>query len=349
MAVTMSLSSVKGTYNFPADEMPIFSRRLEYTRQGDQGYSLRKRNLTLEGFFLRNNHQEICTAYQELLKVLNANNAVFVYNNGLEDIVNATVYVDDYSEPPDWKEYDGVYNIAMHYFEQPQEGTELGIQASYTSNGGTWHFDPTPNWAGGYQRSRNDHRGPVLSPSGAPLNIELTQTLSGWITAPDSAQMQTKVNDFATIIGQDGQLQYGAWANNVRIAEIQLPSTFPRDYCPYTIVFKYDSQPLISFSSSRSISRIHNHPKIIDNPYCGVKYAKEYSQSPQEITYNIKLRAYDVLTARTLLVNEAAALIIPNGVEMPGGVEVWDDMDTSVAFTCTKWYPNAVIANLTGT
>ena len=349
MAVTMTINSVNGLYTFPADEMPLIQRRVEYARQGDVGYSLRRRNVTLSGFFLRNSHAEIMSAYQELLRIVNANDATLVYSIGTEDIINNQVYIDDYTEPEDWKEYEGNYQISMHYFEVPKQGTELGIQASYTSPGGTFHFDPTPNWSGGFKRIRPDFRSPVTTPSGQALTSEQSQTLTGWLVAPDAAQMQTKINELAQVCGQDGQLQYGAWINNVRIEDLQLPNTFPRDFCPYTIVFKYDTSNIIEYESTRSIARVHNNPKFIVNPYCGTKYAKEYAESPQEITYSIRLRAYTVASAREFLANEASFLIEPGGVEVPGGTEVWSDMNTSVAFTCTKWYPNAVIPNLAGT
>jgi hypothetical protein len=348
MPVSMKFTSSLGVYQFDTEEMPLIGRRVEYQRGQDQGYGNRRINCDLTGFFDRKNHQEIVAAYKELLDVIKANDAQFEYKVEDVTIINSRVYMDNFADPADWKEFQGDYAISFHYFEQPDfTVSDLGILATYTPTvGPAYVFVQTPYWQSGIKKNRAGFRAPAKTPAGVDLASEVTITLSGQLTADTHANMKNKIEELKTSFASDGVLNYGDWSNAVRVEDLQIPSVFPRDYCNFVIVLKYDSPGVIECQSRRSFSRIHGFPQIEEFPWCGTRRIRVFGPSGQYVNYFIRIRALDIATARTQLANEAANLIVAGGVEMEGGKEDWDDTDPSVSLSCTKFYNTPLLANL---
>lgn len=348
----MQFVSSTGTFTFDREFMPLIGRRVGYARQGDQGYAGNKRiDCTLNGFFYSISHKEVVDRYQALLAILKCNDAHFVYRTDDQTIiVDKQVYIDDYAEPVDWKQYSGEYSLAFHYFELPTHTlSDLGIQAVYSpSTGPPYTFNPVPNWSGSFKPNRPNWRGPRVTPSGQPLASETTVTLTGRLAADDHAALKNKVDALTGALQYDGTLNYGVWTNQVRVEDFQIPSTFPRNYVDYQIVLKYDSPGIIKFSSKRSVSRLHNHPKITELPLCGTVRTLLFTPLGQTINYYFNIQAMSIPAARTLLINEVQAMIFSGGIELEGGREEWDDSQNEVTLTCSKYYFPPVVNNLQG-
>lgn len=355
MPVLMKLVSATGTFIFDTARMPLFDRRLEYMRLSDQGYGGRRVNCSLNGFIQGNRHKEVIEKYQALLAIVKANNALFTYQVDDLVIINQQVYFDDYEEPADWKEYEGDYNLTFHYFEVPNHSmAELGITASYSPtsgplSGGIYTFDPVPLWGGSKKNNREDWRSSIVTPSGQRIADEITVTLTGRLHATNEATLRGKLNTLSSFLDYGGVLNYGSWSSTVRVEDFQIPPTFPRDYCDYSITFKYDTAGVIEFRSRRQYSRLHAFPKITELPYCNTRRIQLFGPSPQTVNYFISVRAMTLAIARSQIASEVANLVISGGIELEGGSEAHDDTRNTVTLNFTKFYSNPVLANLAGT
>jgi hypothetical protein len=356
MPASMQFTSSLGNFQFAGDEMPLLSRRIEYQRHGDQGYGNRKINCDLQGFFDRNNHFDIMQAYTSLINIIKANDAMFLYSTSssagsVKEIINKRVYLDGYADPADWKEYQGDYTLAFHYFEPADFSiADLGIAVSYQTTVGLYTFVQPPFWQASIKPNRTSWRAPRFTPSGKPISSEATITLTGQLTtAGGHPDLKAQVEDLRNAFQLDGTLNYGSWSNAVRVETIDIPQTFPRDYCEFSLALKYDLQDVYNFQSTRSFSRLHAFPKIKEYPWCGTRRIQTFFPSAQTVRYYISIQAASISAARSLLANEALALITPNGIEMEGGVEEWNDTDLSVTLTCTKFYDPPILNNLANT
>jgi hypothetical protein len=348
----MQFVSNTGTYTFDQEAMPLIGRRVEYARQSDQGQAGNRRiNCTLNGFFYKNSHKDVVAEYKKLLDVLKCNDAKFTYKtDNLTTVLDQRVYIDGYDEPVDWKQYTGDYNLSFHYFEQPNHLlADLGITAIYSPNtGAPFNFETTPHWAASFKPNRANFRAPRVTPSGQAIANETQVTLEGRLAADDHVALRNKAEALTQALQYDGVLNYGAWTNNVRVEGFSIPTTFPRNYLDYQIVFKYDSPGIIEFRSKREIGRIHGSPKITEIPFCGTVRTQVFPVLGQEISYFFSLRAMTISAARTALANEVANMVITGGIEMPGGKEIWDDSEPQVTLNFTKYYFPYVVNNLAG-
>jgi hypothetical protein len=367
--VFMQFVSTTGTFTFDGESMPLFGRRLEYTRATDQGHGGRKINCTLQGFVEGKQHTDVIKAYQKLLDVIKCNDVKFTYkaDQTTDIMVDQRVYMDDYSDPVDWKEYQGDYSIAFHYFEKPNfTATDLGIVVKYIPKADplqtdpqhpsvyisnipqTYEFDPPPLWAAEQKKNRAGSRAPAVTAFGRIIAEEATIVLTGRLFADNHHDIRQKIDLLRDAFKWDGSLIYGEWQNDVRVEDLQIPTTFPRNYCDYTIVLKYDTKDIIEFRSRRRISRLHKYPKITEIPACGVVRVQEFSTLGQTINYFIYIRCMTNALARSLLSQEVSNLIIPGGVELEGGSEEWDDSERSVTLSCSKYYVQPPIPNIQG-
>jgi len=354
MTVEMSFASTKGSYTFDKDEMPLLSRRIDF-RRTEQGYGTRRIVCELAGFIDRNSHNDVMLEYEKLIKVVKCNDAEFVYtssseNGVVQEIIHKRVYIDAYTDPADWKEYQGEYVINFHYFEPADYSTaDLGITASYQTTDTLYTFDPPPLWSSGIKPNRTSWRAPTKTPSGQKISSEATITLQGQLTADPNQTLKGKIDALEHAFLLDGTLNYGGWSNVVRVDDVQIPSTFPHDFCDYSIILKYDLEQIYHFQSKRSFSRIHYYPKIKEYPFCGTRRVQLFFPSSQIVRYYIHIQAASVSACRGLLANEAALLVYPGGIEMEGGTDDWDDTEASVTVAFTKWYADWILNNLGGT
>lgn len=71
-----------------------------------------------------------------------------------QTLLQPSVYVEGFTDPVDWKQYDGEYTLTLYYFDEHTHPTgDLGIAASYVTTAGTYTFDP-PHY--GEDQSRHD-------------------------------------------------------------------------------------------------------------------------------------------------------------------------------------------------
>lgn len=348
IVTSMQFVSNTGTYIFDKNNLPLIGRRADYNRLTDQGQAGNRRiNVTLNGFFDKNNHKEVVQEYQKLLEVIKCNDAKFTYKVDDVAIIDGLVYIDGYDEPVDWKQYTGDFSIGLHYFEKPNHLlSDLGILAVYAPEGAApFKFDPVPHWAGSFKPTRPSVYGPRETPSGQKIGNEVAVTLTGRLADEDHSKLRIQVDALETALKKDGTLTYGAWTNKVYVDDFQIPSVFPRNYCDYQIVFRYATEDIIRFNSKRSISRLHNNPKITELPFCGTVRIQQFVPLGQTINYFFSLQAMSIEDARTALTNEMEAMIIPNGIELEGGKEDWDEGECSVTVSCSKYYFPPVIDN----
>ncbi len=386
--VLMQFYSAGGLYEFNGERTPLFSRRVEITRPSDQGYGGRKIVCTLSGFVEGCYHQQVIDRYKELLAVIKCNDATFTYkgdNSPAHDvIVSQKVYIDDYYEPTDWKTYQGDYNITFHYFEKPTyNSADLGIIVTYQSTVDSsiayrclqqgqgqsqsqqdnqpplpqnackvptlYTFDPPPHWEANFHSNRSNWRGPAVTPSGQTISSQITIVLTGNLYDDDHDKLKKKIDALANAFKYDGILNYGGWSNNVRVEDVHIPRTFPRNHCEYQIILKYDSPGVVEFKCRKRAARLHKYPKITELPWCGEQRVQEFSTLGQVINYYFFIKAASIPLARSLLANEAALYIFPGGIEMEGGTEDQDDQEMSVTLSLSKYYKVPKILNIGGT
>lgn len=371
--VLMQFVSATGTYTFNGERMPLFSRRVEFTRPTDQGHGGRKIVCTLSGFIEGLYHQKVIEQYKALINVLKANDAKFTYkgdNSSQYDVmVDQRVYIDDYAEPTDWKSYQGDYNIVFHYFEQPNfTDTDLGIRVIFTPSAREkqddeqksdiydnqiptpYTFDPPPLWDFNLHVSRENWRGPRTTYYGKTIANEIGITLTGRLYADDYAGLKTKIDLLQKVFGgYDGQLSYGSWTNNVRIEDVRIPTVFPRNYCDYQILMRYDTTGVKAFKCRRRLARLHNYPKITELPWCNTVRVQQFAPLGQTVNYYFYIKAVSIAQCYSLLANEAQAYVTPGGIELEGGTCDEDEQEMSLTVSFQKYYREPIKQNTAGT
>lgn len=357
MAVIIRLQTSidNSTYEFPANDMPLVTRRVAYQRLGDQGPAYRRMNVTLSGYFQGNNHIEVMQQLQNLQNFVRANQIKLYYHDGSQVLIdNKMCYVEDFSEPEDWKEYDGRYSISLYYFEDCQHpALDQQIAVSYASSAGTFTFNPAPVISNRLRKRRADFRSNETTFAGVQIGQQANITLTGFVKSTNYTTLKGISDQMAAAFSRDGQLTYGTFIVPVRIEDIQIPPVFPKEIFDYTISLAYDiGEAFASFSMKREFSRIHNNPQIRDRSYCNLPpYVLTLGESGQTIRYSFEAEAavgYDITNLRSLLVNEMLLSVFTGGIELEGGREVWDDQRNTVSLSFSRFYPTPILANLGG-
>lgn len=367
MPATMSLTSTAGTFNFSNYELPLISRGLDYVRVHPSAPTDRKRvDVVLSGFFEGNDHSELMTKYQALKAILSAGQRVtWAYNDGANTIANGPVTITGYSEPQEWKQYDGDYQIEFYYFERasmPAYGSLSDeLKASFSNTAGTITLNPFPSWSRQVKPRKESTQGPRLTPSGEEVGSEVTITLKGSLVdaslstdGPSSgnpSSIYTLQQSFIDILtnassGKTGTLTYGYFTEEVYIEDVSFAEGINIDSFDYTIVAKYFTADIIRMSTKVRYGRIHSNPQITERPFCGDRRIRFGNQSGQDVTYSLSLEAESVSVAQDLLATEVAALVVPGGIEMPGGSEDWDYDNRSVSVTINKFYNSPILSNM---
>ena len=340
------------SYTWPDNgNLPLVERRIINERRLTEGASTRTRSFNLSGFFTGDTHDEVMQKFN-LLHAICSDNTVFVsYTDGVNIILqDQMMYVDSINEPGDWKQYIGDYQIEMHYREEPlNNANDLIIAASYIPDDApVYNFELPPFWKSSTAPSRRDTNQRRSSPAGERIGDNVEVTLTGSLTAANPQALKVKMDTMTAAFQADGILNYNNWSNKVRVVSAPVfDESFPTQVVRYTITLSYNNAKIHSMSSKRTITRIHQFPKIRDRIYCNNRKITLFDlKSGQTITYSISIKADDTQIARTILINEVANMIHPNRVEMPGGTEDQDDDSGTVSIKVIKFYDKPIYDNI---
>ncbi len=361
MPASMTLTSTNGGL-FTFADLPLISRGVAYMRRHPSVPTDRKKiSVVLSGFFTGNTHAEIMDQYEALKAVVSDSKVAWVYNDGVSEIANGPVYIESYSEPSSWKQYEGDYRLTFSYYEK--QSTPFPFVVSFVKTGGspTLTFSPIPVWARVIKPNKMSTTGRTLTPAGENIGSEVTINLQGSIvdtslSADDPAATSANVilaqqNTFEAALenfgtGVSGTLNYGPFSQTCYVESFGFAPGSLQDYTDYDIVLKYFTEAVMKLSATVSYDRIHNNPKIEERPYCGDRRITFGNVSGQVVNYSIKLWADSIVNARNLLADEVATLVAGGGIELPGGIELWNYDTASVAVTIKKFHDAYILANL---
>lgn len=349
MPAQISLSSSAGDFHFDEDQLPLVGRRMAYRRPGEQGVSIRRINVTLNGYFDGNNHIEIMEQVQNLRHILTGNDLVLYYHDGAQEIIsNKRCYIDDSTDPEGWKEFNADYSLSLYYFEDASSNAFFDV--SYSSDAGSYLFEKQPVIGFQNKIGRMGEFAPRTTLSGQEIVTTMQGTLAGTIFADTHEELVAKHQLLRQAFSSDGTLTYGGWTQPIFVYAINVPPIFPVNFFDYEIAFGYSPPGVIEFKASREFDRLHYNPEIKNLWYCGgATRVTLYGISGQNVSYELSIKASSVAEARSLLANECAIYTISGGIELPGGRERWNDTDNSVSVNYTKWYETPVLFNLEGT
>jgi hypothetical protein len=340
MSIEMTLGGISLGPDFP-----LFTRAFEFIRNDEQGPSFRRIKMNLAGFLNGDNSERVMQLYQTLEEVVGKNDVRFTYIENTDSVsasgvtvCDERVWVSSYNEPQD--DYGhcaaGDYSIELYYFKENQEN--LGIECSYNGYG----FEDPPKFGRSIEENRETHRARL---NGSTAII----TLTGFLYADTHPELVAKIEALTNAFTVDATLHYGSISQAVRVTNRNIQENVLARYAYYTLTMKYDIGEIVSLRRKISIPRVHQNPVITEEPFCSRRLIELMNTSSQTITYSLQIEAESIPKARELLASEAVALIEPGGIEMPGGVELWDLDKVSVDLTVIKFYSNYVIGNLSGT
>lgn len=351
MTAVMTLTSdTNGTFDFIAEsfDLPLVGRTLNITRASSQGPSYSGTSVALEGFVDGNNHEEVIAKYQSLIAILKSNTVTFYYHDGTQEIFNRRMYVESYSEPTDWKQYDGTYRIGLRFIE-PIANSPLdydGLICSFVSLNGTFTFDPVPAWSRQTTVLRS-------SPYQSIFNRESEVTLRGFVYGEDHNAVLSTLRDMETVCTEDGILTYGTFTGTAYANGFSVQEDVPNNIAEYTLSFKVPlDNSIIQLSSSVSFDRLHSNPIVKKMPYCGGDVIVNFPLyvPSQRIRYTISAQsALSAAHAQSLVSAEAAILVVPGGYEEPGGSEEKNDRTGTYSMNFTKIYQTPVYFNTANT
>lgn len=338
---------------------PLFQRTFEVMRPNAQGHAFKRVNLQFDGFLLGDDHKQMVDQYLILAEKLNNNDTLFTYTVTSPEFGSVTlydnkrVYVDGYSEPSDWKEYDGSYSFTLYYFEAlGNTDSDLGITASL----GSYTFDPLaiPTFARQTAPIIGDYTDQVLPIGYTTPSTSVSINLNGFLIVPaDSVDPVNDLNNL--IVALESALtannrimlfNYGPFSATVRVMDFTVQETVPRVQANYSIVLQYHTFNVWDLKVSYEIDRIHWNPIIKEKPRCNTRSIQLMNRSGQSITYNLSVKADTLSNARSQLSAEAAARVIPGGYELPGGRESQDENTNTVSVSIQRYYATPVMLNI---
>lgn len=347
-----------GDTAIPTD-IPLYQRTYEIIRPSAQGKAYKRVNLQFDGFILGVDHKDVVDKYAVLCALLDNNDTTLTYKIKNPANVETThynakrVYVDSYSEPTDWKQYDGSYSFSLYYFEALADAaSNLGISASY----GGYTFAPIPSWERTVEPVIQDYRDILFPIGGTGPCLDVTIKLSGFLTADIGAvdpvaNLKSKLDTLESALNANnrvGTLSYGGFSATVRVMGFSVPDVVPIQELPYTVTMQYNTKQIYSLNVSYQYSRIHHHPVIKEQPFCNTRSIKFMNLSGQTITYNLSCKADTLSNARAQLEVEAAARIYAGGIEIEGGSESVDENKKEISVTITRFYNTPILTNIAG-
>lgn len=342
MAFGMSISSSAGTFTFDSEnnDVPKFGREVEYIRLDPQGPSLRRVVITLTGQWLKDDLTEIMDVYDDLCNVLKANNVNFSYDDGSTAHYAAKrMQVERYTEPDEWKQYDGTFVIVLYYFES--HTASLGITVSY----GGYTFEHVPTWSRKITPSRKNLYF-TTSPAGQTLGSVGEIQLRGFLTASAHAALKTKIDALEAALATNATLTYGSFVQDCAVFDRSIVETVPDTQAFFTIDLQYAIGDIINLSVKRRFSRLHRNPVIKEKPLCNSRVIKFMNLSGQVIDYSMSIQAASVTQCRTLLTTEVSNAVFFGGFELEGGFEEWDEDTYTVNVLIKKFYNSFILANM---
>jgi len=361
MAASMTLTSTNGGL-FTFTDIPLISRGVAYMRRHPSIPADRKRiSVVLSGFFTGGTHAEIMDQYEAFKAVVSDSKAVWVYNDGVSEIANGPVYIESFSEPSSWKQYEGDYRLALSYYEKQDGNHPFVVTFVKTGGSPTLTLDPIPVWSRVIKPNKVSTTGRTSTLSGANIGSEVTINLQGSIVDTSLSAADPAASSANTILAQQntfeaalenfgagvsGTLNYGPFSQTCYVESFGFAPGALQDYTDYNMVLKYYTEAVMKLSAKVRYGRIHNNPKIEERPYCGDRRITYGNVSGQEVSYSIQLWADSVINARNLLADEVSTLVAGGGIELPGGSELWNYDTASVAVTINKFHDAYILANL---
>lgn len=342
-------------------DFPLFQRTIEIARNNTQGHAFKKVNLQFDGFITGDDHKQIAAKYAQLMAMLDNNDTTLTYTVTSTEFGTVTlydekrVYIDGYSEPIDWKEYDGSYSFTLYYYEAlANDKSDLGLSASI----GAYTFDPKaiPSWSRNVQPFVGDYNDRVLPIGQTTPATNVTITLTGFLIVPASStdpvsDLHNMMQALEVSLQANNRvmtLVYNDFSATVRVMDFSIQETVPRTQANYTIVCQYHTLTVWDLKVSYGISRVHWNAVIKEMPKCNQRSIQLMNRSGQRITYNLSVKADTLSAARAQLDTEAAARIIPGGYELDGGEENQDENNNMVSVSIPRFYSTPVIANIGG-
>ena len=357
-AIIEFVSTNGGTFTFI--DLPLITRSVEYKRSHETGpAAMRRINVVLSGFFTGDDHEDIVQQYESLKSVLADSIVNWEYNDGSNEIANGQIRVQSYSEPSDWKQYDGNYTISFYYFEKQTANNPYVV--SIVTSGGTLTLSPTPKWSRKIKPNKSGTTNNTATPFGRTIGSDVSINLEGYKrdsnldtdkpAAPVPADIFASEEEFTTVLGVPGTgafatLNYGPFSESVYIEDWDFSAGMLQDYFDYKISMKYYTEAVMKLSAKISFPRIHNNPKVTERAACGDRLIEYGNLSSQLVSYSVKLSADTLPNARSLLADELSVLIFAGGIEWPGGNEEWDYDSNTVSVTIKKFHDIPILSNL---
>lgn len=344
MALAMSITSTVGTFTFsetPPNDMPKFGREVEYIRLDPQGPSLRRVLITLTGQWLTDDLEETMLQYASLCAILKHNDITFTFSDA-----NVTHYsakrmqVERYTEPEEWKFYDGNFTLQFYYFEG--QTSSIPIVVKY----GNYTFEDPPTWSRKIASNRkNSFR--KTSPAGQVIGSVATIQVRGHLFATSHSPLKTKIDLLDAALELDQQtFQYGDFTNTVGVFDKSITETVPEVYAYFAIDFQYVIGDIVNLSVRKRFSRLHRNPVIKEKPLCNSRIIKQMNLSGQYIDYGISIQGPTISQCRAMLVTEVTNAVYAGGIEVDGGSEEWDEDNISVNLSIKKFHNAYVASNI---
>lgn len=332
---------VFGTPEFP--NMPLFSSRVSTSRR--EGVSVKKHDCVLTGFVRGINHYETRLQLATIRSFSVYNHVHFLYYANDVGVVNNQVYIDNVTEPTDWKEYNAKYTITFHYFTCPCEDDPIGSPVTaVTKDGETYTFSPQPIFS---ISTANIRKSPWVCNKtlydGVALGQKVIMNFTGVLCAATHEELVNKMSDLDEVVKNDFVLTYGDWTEWVFVEK---PASYAisdfTTHAIYQFSVSYYTGDIYEMESKVVFTRQHKYPKVTPRLYCGITEVDEFHESGQYITYSLRILSLDPEKTRLQLGQEFGNMIVGGGVLMQGGNESWNE-DGSMSVTSMFYYEEPVL------
>jgi len=345
----MRITAGSTVFEFDSHSLPLLSRRPQTRRTSEQGDSMTKVDISLQGYFADYGEGlSMQSRYDSLEASCKFNSIRLTYHDGYQIVIDAEIYVASVTQPLQWGQHVIDFSIEGYYFDDRDNSNHSsGLRCSYTSPTGSYSFDMIPDWAYTQKVGKSSQNSPSYLPSGASKGATVGIQLSGTCYSASTALLESKRIAMSNAFSSDGILNYGSFSAAMKIGGFSIPSVTPRTHFDFSIDMSYQIPGLTDFKATRTISRIHNNPIIHMLENCpSDPIVKERNPKGQTISYSLNAQGNSITSIRSMLAHELSVLIFPGGTELPGGTEVWDEDPPSVSVSFQKFYKRPVVSNI---
>jgi hypothetical protein len=310
---------------------------LAHIGENKTGPGNRERAMTLVGKVRGNNLNEVQTKVAALEAAFALDRQLLYWHDGATlRINNVESYPLTVEFSPEWGQYEAHYNITLFYYPL-DDGNTAPFLVKYRG----FTFDPIPIFGREFNVERE-------SPDSARQSDRVNVSLSGFFEEGSLSGNLTELNALIAELALDGQLDYGAFSQTVKVNRFSHAPDVMDRRVSYAINFSYEQNlsgggTVKKMSSQRRITRRNQRSAFHFVPFLDHASGQLLGETGQTITATGFVVATSMADARAAALTEINAQFPGGGVELTSSEITEKYNENRVEWSVSRFYTAPVL------